>query len=546
MRSTARRVAAVLAAPALTLSVLAATSSPASAAVDPGPATAAGTWLVGQLDNGLLLSPYDDSEGNPYPDFGASIDAALSLHAVGAPAPVVGGISDAVAARVDEYVTGDAAGDPDSTYAGATAKAAVLAQTAGDDPTSFGGVDLIQALEGVVDTEGATNGRIVDVSTYGDYANTLGQAFAAQALDTAGSDLADPVTDFLLDQQCAAGFFRQSFAAIGAADQTCDGGAGQPDVDATSLAVQSLQSQLDDTDVAGHVADAVAWLKSAQNANGSFGADASLPNANANSTGLAGYALLLSGETEAAQRAAAWLRAHQATNVAHCFYYDPADTGSLAYDNASLKAAQAGPMDDQLRYTAQRSTAQALPALLAAQAGPGDPQALFAAEYVKAGGKKPVGVVQAAPGEALCAMLGEQSVLGYANAAGEGHLPVVIPTKTGTSKVKVANADGTFGTAEIHALGAKKLPFTLKNTVAAGRKQLVKVSGLAPGESLSIVVHWPKSGPKQTSVVTAVQANSEGRFTHSFKVPHQPGKGRVVVTGQFGNRKNSKSFTVTR
>jgi hypothetical protein len=546
MRSTARRVAAVLAAPALTLSVLAATSSPASAAVDPGPATAAGTWLVGQLDDGLLLSPYDDSEGNPYPDFGASIDAALSLHAVGAPAPVVGGISDAVAARVDEYVTGDAAGDPDSTYAGATAKAAVLAQTAGDDPTSFGGENLIQALEGVVDTEGATNGRIVDVSTYGDYANTLGQSFAARALDTAGNDLADPVTGFLLDQQCDAGFFRQAFAAIDAVDQTCDGGAGLPDVDSTATAVQSLQSQLDDPEVAGHVADAVAWLKSAQNANGSFGADASIPDANANSTGLAGYALLLSGETGAASRAAAWLRAHQATNVAHCVYYDAADLGSLAYDGAALKAAQAGPMDDQASYTAARATAQALPALLAAQAGPGDPQALFTAEYVKAGGKKPVGVVQAAPGEALCAMLGEQSVLGYANADGEGHLPVLIPGKTAISKVKVANAAGTFGTAEIHALGAKKLPFTLKNKVAPGKKQVVKVTGLAPGESVTVSFDWPAKPGSGSGEATVGQANGKGVFTVSLKVPNKLGKAKVVVRGAFGKRKNSKTFTVTR
>ena len=108
------------------------------------------------------------------------------------------------------------------------------------------------------------------------------------------------------------------------------------------------------------------------------------------------------------------------TNVANCVYYDAADLGAIAYDDAARTAAQARP--DRRRPPldqSRRATAQALPAWRGRQAGTGDPHALFAAGYVKAGVKHGVGVIDAAPGEALCAMLGEQSVLGYANDEGE-------------------------------------------------------------------------------------------------------------------------------
>jgi hypothetical protein len=533
MRPIVRGVAAVLAVPALSLSALVATSTSASAATDPAPVTAAGSWLGGQLQaNGWLLH----NEEWDYDNYGATIDAAIGLEAVGAPDAVISSISDAVAAQLSSYI-----GTGTEEYAGATAKAAVLAQLAGDDPEAFGGVDLIDRLEGLV----LENGRIHDVSEWGDYESTFGQVWAVQSLDAAGSALADSTTDFLLDQQCEAGYFRGDFSAIDAADQTCDGSAGQPSVDATALAVQSLQSQLDDTDVAGPVADAVAWLASVQNPDGSFGSDEDIPAGNANSTGVAGYALLVSGQEEAAAKAAAWLRAHQATNVANCVYYDEATVGSVAYDGAALKATRDGETTPAMRDQTLYATAQALPALLAAPAG-GETHALFTAEYVKAGGTKPVGVVDAAPGEALCAMLGEQSVLAYADQSGEAKLPVRIPAKTATSTVTVANAAGTVGTVEINALGKKKLTVALKKQVAAGKKQVVKVTGLAPGEMADVAISWPGSTGSGSGEATAGQANGKGVFRATFRVPNKPGKATVKATGEFANRKASSSFTVTR
>ena len=184
-----------------------------------------------------------------------------------------------------------------------------------------------------------------------------------------------------------------------------------------------------------------------------------------------------------------------------------------------------------------------------APAGSGDPEVLFTPGYTKGGSTTSVGVIGATPGEALCAMLGEQSQLGFANAKGEAHLPVVVPKKTTTSSVDVANADGVFGTADINTLGKTKLRSALKKQVRHGKKQPIKVAGLAPGESVSISITWPTSKGHSSGAGSGGQANGKGVFKASFKVPGKhgkPGKAKVKVAGEFGNRKASKTFTVTR
>lgn len=538
MRPIARRTAALVAVPALVLAGLVAGSAPASAATDPAPASDAGSWLTGRLQATGWIA---HNQQYDFDDYGLTIDAGLALDAVGAPDSVVQHISDALAAHLDDYVSGYGT----ISSAGGTAKAMVLAQAAGDDPTSYGGHDLVTDLEARV----TGSGRIKDDfdSTAADYANVLGQSYAAQALDAAGSTKTDAVTGFLLEQQCSAGFFRQDFSAAGAADQTCDGSGGKPNVDATALAVQALQSQLDDTDVAGHVSDAVDWLVAHQKRSGGFGSNAQIATPNANSTGAAGYALLLAGRTGAAAKAAAWLRAHQATNVANCVSYDSADAGAVLYDNADRTAAQGGPMDAAVSDKALRATAQALPGLLAAPAGVGSPNVLRAPGYVKAGGTTEVGVNNATPGEALCAMLGEQSVLGWANPNGEGHLTLRVPAKAGKSTVTVANAAGEFGDATIHALGAKTLDVAVKSKrVVRGHRQVITVTGLAPGEMASVTISWPSGASGGSGEATGGQANDNGVFRVTTKVSKRTGVADVQARGEFKNRKGATSFRITR
>ena len=84
-----------------------------------------------------------------------------------------------------------------------TAKAAVLALSQDKDPHAFGGVDLVEQLEGRVAASAPITGRIEDAydptdEFGGDFANVIGQAYAAQALSLVGSAKATSATAFLL------------------------------------------------------------------------------------------------------------------------------------------------------------------------------------------------------------------------------------------------------------------------------------------------------------------------------------------------------------
>ena len=81
-----------------------------------------------------------------------------------------------------------------------------------------------------------------------------------------------------------------------------------------------LQDQKADPAVAAALDEATAWLGSQQGPDGSFG--------NANSTGIAGWALGVSGNTAAATAAAGWVRAHQLANAGACTTYAAQDDGA--------------------------------------------------------------------------------------------------------------------------------------------------------------------------------------------------------------------------
>lgn len=542
-----RRGATLVAAATLGLGALASTPLVASAAdpaYDAAPADVGATWLAAQLTGGIVHNEQYD-----FDDIGLTADIALGLAGLGGHDAEVASITDAIEPRAkDEWYTSTYEGVT-TTYAGSLAKAVVLAQTAGQDATSFGGENLVTTLEARVATAPPITGRIEDDNNaYGD-SNVIGQAFAAEGLAAAGSLRAADATAYLLEQQCSEGYFRLDFTADKTApDQTCDGGRASgdsaSDTDVTALAVLALS---DVPGASAAVADAEQWLIAQQKADGSFGGGTSTTASNTNSTGLAGWALGTLGDTDEASAAASWVRQRQAANVANCVYYAAPDLGAIAYDTAARDALQSTPITADTQDQFRRATAQALPVLRWAPGAAGDPQVLFTAEYVKAGSRTSVGVLDAAPGESLCAMLGEQSVLGYADRAGEAHLRVLLPRKTAVSKVRVANASGTFATAKINALGAKKLPLSLKKKrVAAGAKQVIRVRGLAPGESASVSITWPSKAGSGSGEGAAGQANRKGVFVVRVKAPHRTGRAKVVARGAFGNRRAHARFTVTR
>jgi hypothetical protein len=328
----------------------------------PADASASGegaTWLTRQLNDQHLVhnGQYD------FDDYGLTADVAIALDSLGGRDRAVRRIGTALAEHVDSWTTGADFGAPDDVYSGSVAKAAVVASIAGQDPSAFGGVDLVARLEDRTSESAPITGRIEDAGST-DYANTIGQAFAAVALDEAASPEADEALRFLLEQQCADGSFRLTFSGKAAEDQSCDADAtSTPDTDATALTV-ILLGALNSTDPAVDTAvtDAVAWLKATQKESGAFGGGTSTEAANANSTGLAAWALGDLGSCARAEKAADWVRKLQ---LRGSLQGTPAagEKGAVGYDRAAYRTALEQGIKRPTRDQWRRASTQAAPGL---------------------------------------------------------------------------------------------------------------------------------------------------------------------------------------
>lgn len=320
------------------------------------PSDQSGTWLKKQLTKQHLVH----NDEFDFDDYGLSADVAIALDALDQRRRAVRRIGGSVARNVDAW-TAPSAGE---VYAGSAAKAAVLAEVSGRDPRSFGGVDLVQRLEGQTADAGPTAGRISDTSAWGDYANVIGQAFAALALAQAGSGEARAARDFLLEQQCADGWFRLSFSDPAAVDQSCDAdGSSSADTDVTALSVILLRALPErGKKVNRATRRAIGWLTDTQKRNGSFGGGTATEKSNANSTGLAAWALGDAGRCAPARQAARWVRKLQVrgdlrgTSLA-------GERGAIAYDRAGYRAGRTHGITDPSRDQWRRATAQAAPGL---------------------------------------------------------------------------------------------------------------------------------------------------------------------------------------
>jgi hypothetical protein len=350
-RTTLRgRAGAALVASAVTVSLVLAGGTAQAAPADRGV-----DWLAGQLDNGVIAN-------GGFADYGLSIDTAFAMKAVGGHGADVQQVRDAIELNLGDYIAGDSFGDPDSTYAGPTAKSIVMAQTTGADPRDFGGVDLVKRLNGVVHKSGPAKGRIVDVSTFGDFANTLGQILATRGLAEAGSGQAGAVRKFLLQQQCRQGFFRLNFAKLKSDHQGCRK-SSPADPDATSYAVVQLwKTSKGHPGFRAALKRAVAWLVDQQRKSGAFigGTTTAIPNTN--STGLAGWALATSGKCGAARKAASWVAKLQVGPQSGGSTL-AGERGAIAYDAKAMKDGKQDGITDGTRGQWERSTSQAAPAL---------------------------------------------------------------------------------------------------------------------------------------------------------------------------------------
>jgi len=528
--SVFRRLCALGAASTLTIAGLGtglATSPAGAVTLDDRPVTIGAAWLEGQLTSGVLHNDQYD-----FDDYGLTIDAGLSLSAVTGHDTTVGSISDAIAAHIGDYIA-----YPGHTLAGSIAKAAAFAIAAGDDPTSYGGENLVTDLEARVAGSDPIKGRIQDAYTPGpfesDFANVIGQAFAARVLSEESSTKAADVVSFLLDQQCSDGYFRLYFNPDAAGtDQTCDGGAtgeSSPDTDATALTLLQLEAINTDTPsqaVSDAIDAAELWLLDTQHADGSFGGGASTEAANTNSTGLAGWAIGELGDDTAATSAAVWVRSHQADEATACADGLSSETGALGYDDAAVAAGRADGITTATQDQWRRATAPTLPVLRWAPAASSALAVTGPTGYLEAGTSATYQVSGAAPGAQVCLSGAGAPRHLVASADGSTSAKVTMPAGTADRVVTASVATGSSDSLVANVLGAKKLPVKpARDRVHRGGRVKVVVRGLAPGEQVTLRF-------RGKTVRTGV-ATPEGRFVKRIRVGHKLGKARVVAWGEF-------------
>jgi hypothetical protein len=457
-----KSLGAPLTAGALALGLAVGTVAPAAAADDPTPARQGASWLAGQLTNGVL----HNSQFN-FDDYGLTADAGIELAVLGGHPAAVSAIGRALAKNVDGYVSYPA-GSGTHVSAGSLAKLVVLAQVAGGDPRGFGGNNLVDRLSARVSTTAPTAGRIQDQLAPGDadpftdgdqadtdFANVYGQALAARGLGNAGAPTAASVTSFLLRQQCPAGWFRINLTADPSAPQQgCDAKTDKPDNDATSYAaiqLSALRSRTAAVNTA--IAKARTWLRSQQRANGAWGGGSGTSAPNANSTGLAAWAL---GASTASRKAAVWLRRHQVRDAGTCRTPLTRDKGAVGYDDQGFAAGRAHGIDTASRDQWRRTTVQALVALRWAPAASGNLR-VTKATRVKGRHAVRLQVRGVAPWSALCATRGTTHAAVYAGADGSGRPVVTLAKGRRTGIVKLVDSDGRSVRVTVKLVGAHKV-----------------------------------------------------------------------------------------
>ncbi|MCX6397584.1 MAG: hypothetical protein NTV23_13945 [Propionibacteriales bacterium] len=536
------RLGALVATSALTITGLTLVAPPAAhAAADARPVAIATKWVKNQLTDGLI---HNDQYN--FDDIGLSIDAGFGLAAVGGQSATVGQIADAVGPQLttgyvqsDEYDYPPPSFDPVLVqvgyYGAQAAKALVFGQVAGKDTATWGGVDLVDAVEDRI-AAAPVAGRLNSDSSYGDYTNTIGQAFAARGLAAASSSKASDAVAFLLRQQCTAGYFRLALT-----DATCDADSAAADTDATAIAVQQLAAITSPTvAVTSALAAARTWLLGAQRSDGSFGGGASTTVSNTNSTAAAGIALAKLGEEDDAAQAAVWVRQRQADELNACPSALFAETGALAYNDEATAAARADGITVGAQDQWRRATAPAIPVLQFAPAAVPALGLTGPSGYRRAGTAAAYTVSGVVPGDKVCFTVNGVNRPVAAGANGTAVLTTVLPAGTANRTVAVKDRVGTSKSVVTKVLGSKTLLVTPAiKRVRQGKFVKVTVSGLAAAES--VILRY------QGVVVATGKAGANGTFARYVNVGRRLGTAGIAAYGQFpAIRKGATTITVTR
>jgi hypothetical protein len=449
------------------------------------------------MSNGLL----DGTSGN----FGEDLDFGLSLANTGASASTLAALRTGIDAGVASYA---------ATNAAAAAKAAWFYEAAGADPkhAGVGSTDLITPVEAAVD------------DSTGEFGTDGGnQGLAVLALEGASSSETANATQFLLSEQCGDGGWAWG-----------TGCAYGTDLFDTVPAVLALAPQRGTSPAVDSALDAgIAYLKSQQAADGAFSQVVYDDDYNpigtekdTNDTGLAGWALGAAGATDAAQKAASWVAAHQ---IAPDCGTRQADAGAIMWTDAQFATG----VNDTTRDTAIYAGAQALAGLAYLPAS--TPSVTAPTGFIKAGSPTSVTVTGLRAGETACLSGGSAPV----KVTGPGAVTVTAPAGTATRTLTLTSLGAT-PTVMVKALGAAKLKVKAKPKVERGKKLKVKVTGLAAGEKVKVKLGKKRLG---TDIANAAgKAKVKAKLTKKAKI----GKVKVKAIGQFADRVGKKKIKVTR
>ncbi len=543
------RLGAHVASLALVVTGTALAVTPTQAAThDPVGIDQGATWLAGQVSGGLVPGQFGG------PDVGLSIDTALTLRTAGGHDATVTAIADAIEAQGGSYLNTDYTFNGHhytGRVANATAKTMALFQTLNPARTTVQGTEVQSRLESLVATAAPVTGRIGDTSFQDgvadgqDYANSIGQSFAAFALTEAGSAKAADVVAYLLKQQCANGGFRLAFTpSRTATTQSCtDNPSPTPDsdVDTTALVLQQLNQIPATSALTTAKTAARGYLLAAQKSDGSWGGGAGTEASNSNSTGLATVALGATTPTSpAVEKAAQWLRARQAT------YYDVCDRllrsrGAVALNSDALTTGRGAGITTDNQDQWRRASAQAVPALayLPVDAQPSAPVLTAPSGYFKQGSHPVLTTTGIKSGDQLC--LNGIGAKAQGTATGTAwRQAVTLPAGTRTRSYAVRDAYGHVDATTVKVLGRRTLVVArTPGRVQRSRVITVAARGLAPHEPARIFYG--------SRLVRSGAASASGNLVARFSSGTSLGRKSIRAYGRFSDiRKGATTVSVVR
>jgi hypothetical protein len=272
---------------------------PAAAVGNQPAAAAAASYLVSRL-GGRHHDHYSSSfNGQSFPNYGETADAAMSLDAAGVAQRAVGRITSYLRHNVAGY-----AGTKQSGFSpGAIGKLMLLAEAQHVRVRHFGGANLVREVRSTEGLRDAKRGEYqqnpVGTKQNQEFVSTTSQALAMLALAESAKRSAQPdpaARRFLVAQQCRDGGFPSQLLTN--PRRACKAGS---DIDSTGYAVQALLA----TGNRAAARRGVRFLRKSQNSNGGFG----IAGGNANSTAIAVEALVAAHKS--LRGAIHWLRGQQ-------------------------------------------------------------------------------------------------------------------------------------------------------------------------------------------------------------------------------------------